>query len=194
MKHILYLFLISVLVFISCEGRKTSHEALLESIEAYDKEVVTEKIVFIPEYYSEREVDTLFQNGYSVQIKTYSDMANSILFTKIEDTINYQTYYRNFKFDIRIERDGKLIFEECFDKKKINLLFRYDTITKSNIEDHEFDKIGILKSIEVNDDAPMADKLKIDVIYAIPETDRTSLHSIIIDKKGRLKVERIGPY
>jgi hypothetical protein len=194
MKHILYLFLVSIIAFTSCEGRKSSHQALLESIETYDKEVNVENSVYIPEYYSEREVDTLFQNGYRVKVKTYSDMDNSVLFTKLKDTINYQTHYQNFKFDIRVERDGNLIFNENFDKNKINSLFQYDTVTKSNIKDYDFDKFGILKSIEVKDDLPISHNVEIEVIYQIPETDRISLHSIIIDNKGNLKVKRIRPY
>ncbi len=186
MKKLLCLLAILIIGFTSCEGRKTQRQALSEDIEAFKKEVEVEKIVYEPEAYMQREVDTLLYNGYRVKIKTYSDMDNAVLFTKIKDTINYQTYYRNFGFDILIEKNGKRIFNQYFNKEKVNSLFKFDTI-----KDYNFVELGVLKSIEINDDLSFSDRIKIEVMYAIPETDKTSLHSLSIDNKGTLKVEHI---
>lgn len=191
MKKLLGLFLLLIIAFTSCEGRKTQSQALSEDIEEFKKEVTLEIAVYKPENYMEREVDTLLHNGYRVKIKTYSDMDNTVLFTKIKDTINYQTHYRNFKFDIQVEKDGKLLYNESFDKKKAHSLFRDYTPTKSINKDTDFDKLAILKSIEVSGNSSFSDRIKIDILYAIPETDKMTLHSLSIDNKGLLEVKRI---
>lgn len=177
------------LAFLNCEGRKTQSQALAEDIEEFKKKVTIEIDVYQPETYVEQEVDTLYHNGYRVKIKTYSDMNNSVLFTKIKDTINYQTYYRNYKFDILVEKDGKLIFNESFDKEKVNQLFKFNSQGKSNAID--FKELGILKSIEINRNSPISDVIKIDLMYVIPETDKNSLYSLLIDNKGVMKIENI---
>ncbi len=174
------------IVFINCEGRTTQSHALAEDIEEFNKKATIEVDVYKPEAYVEREVDTLLNNGYRVNIKTYSDMENTVLFTKIKDTINYQTHYRNYKFDILIEKDGKLIYNESFNKQRINQLLKFSTKTKSN----DFEELGILKSINLNRNSPLLDVIKIDVMYEIPETDKRSLYTLVINAEGVLKVKK----
>ena len=144
--------------------------------------------VYEPESYMEREVDTLLHNGYRVKIKTFTDMENTVLFTKIKDTINYQTYYRNYKFNILVEKDGKRIYSDYFDKQRINQLFKYNASTISELKD--FDQLGILKSIELNKDLTHSEHIEIDIMYAIPNTDRVSLHTISINDEGIMSIER----
>jgi len=190
MRNFVYILLLIALVASSCEGRKTRNQALSEDIEEFKKTVTVEIPVYEPESYIEREVDTLLYNGYRVKINTFSDMENSVLFTKIKDTVNYQTHYRNFKFNILVEKNGKSVYNRLFDKKTINKLFTYDTITKSNIEDDDFDKLGVLKSIELNDDFLNSESVQIDIMYAIPNTNRVSLHTLSINEEGLIHVER----
>jgi hypothetical protein len=191
MKNILGLVLITIIGFTSCEGRKTSHQALSESIEEFKKNVNFETNIYIPETYLELEVDTLLSNGYRVKIKTYSDMSSSVLFTKIKDTINYQTHYRNYKFDITVTKDEKPIYNESFDKKKVNNAFNYDVnlVTDSNL--YSFDKLAVLKSIQVNDDPLYTNMVRIDILYAIPETDRYASHTLFINKKGKSNIVQV---
>ena len=190
MRNFVYILLLIALVASSCEGRKTRNQALSEDIEEFKKTVTVEIPVYEPESYIEREVDTLLHNGYRVKINTFSDMENSVLFTKIKDTVNYQTHYRNFKFNILVEKNGKSVYNRLFDKKAINKLFTYDTITKSNLEDDNFDKLGVLKSIELNDNFPNSESVQIDIMYAIPNTNRVSLHTLSINEEGLIHVER----
>lgn len=188
MRTLLGLLIVVILGFTSCEGRKTQSQALAEDIEEFKKNVSIEIDVYKPESYIEREVDSLLNNGYRVKIKTYTDMENSILFTKIKDTINYQTYYRNFKFDILVEKDGKTIFNKNFNKDKIKTILKYDP--SSDIKMKDFDELAILKSVELNDDFPYSESIKIEIMYAIPETNKQSLHVLSIDDKGQMKIER----
>ncbi|WP_299100568.1 hypothetical protein [uncultured Winogradskyella sp.] len=187
MKNLILLFIITI-AFASCENRRTQSQALSESIEEFKKTVNFESNVFIPENYIEREVDTLMSNGYRVKIKTYSDMTNTVLFSKIKDTINYQTHYRNFKFDIRVEKQGQLIYEESFDKDKANKLFGYrdDFITESPL--HNFNKLAVLQSIQVDDEPTLKNKVLIDVRYTIPETNRFALHTLYVNDNGTINM------
>ncbi|WP_299361897.1 hypothetical protein [Winogradskyella sp.] len=188
MRNIFFILLLLVVAITSCDGRKTKSQALLEDIEEFKKEVTAEIPVYQPESYVEREVDTLLHNGYRVSIKTYSDMEESVLFTKIKDTINYHTYYRNFKFNIIIEKNGNRIFDEQFNKKRMNKLLEYNTTTLSELRG--FDQLSVLKSIELNKNLPNSENIEIDIIYAIPNTDRISFHIMSINEKGIMNIER----
>lgn len=191
MKKVLGLLLLFAIGFTSCEGRKTSRQALSESIEEFKKNINFETSVYIPKTYLEHEVDTLMSNGYRVKIKTYSDMASSVLFTKIKDTINYQTYYRNFKFDISVTKDNKLIYSERFDKQKVNKIFNYNANLVSGSPLYNFDKLAVLKSIQVNDDPSYKNRVLIDILYAIPETDRFASHTLSINENGEWNSEQV---
>ncbi|WP_299521284.1 hypothetical protein [Winogradskyella sp.] len=188
MRNIVCIFLFLVFVVSSCEGRKTKNQALSEDIEEFKKTVTVEVPVYEPKSYLERQVDTLLHNGYRVKIKTHTDMDNAVLFTKIKDTINYQTYYRNFKFSILIERNGKRIFNNYFDKEHINQLFKYNASNIPALKD--FDKLSVLKSIELNEGVSNSESIEIDVLYAIPNTDRVSLHTMIINESGMMTIEQ----
>ena len=190
MRKLLGIFITLIIAFTSCEGRTTQSQALLEDIKVFKESVDISIDIFEPETYLERETDTILSNGYHIKIKTYADMDHSVLFTKIKDTVNYQTYYRNFKFDILVEKDGKTIYNNQFDKQKINKLFRFDSATKSNIDDYDFDKLGVLKSVQLKDSMESSKGITIEVLYAIPETDRYSLHTLLIDKNGTLDITR----
>lgn len=191
MKHLFGLLLLLTIGFTSCEGRKTQNQALSESIQEFKKIVNFETNVFIPESYIEREVDTLMSNGYRVKIKTYTDMTNSVRFSKIKDTINYQTHYRNFKFEVSITKDKKLIYSENFDKQKVNKAFIYKSNLVSGSDLSDFDTLAVLKSIEVNDDPSYTNMVVIDVLYIIPESDRFASHRLFIDAKGKSNIIQV---
>ena len=188
MRHLIGLLLLLIIGFTSCEGRKTSTVALKESVEDFKKNVSIEVKVYEPESYMEQEVDTLLSNGFRVKIKTKSDMANSVLFTKIKDTINYQTYYRNFKFRIVVEKDGNLIFDQNFDKKQINQILDFNSKSEQGSPYRNFNSLAILKSIEVNNESVFENGVEIDIMYAIPNSNRKSNHKFQIDAFGALNV------
>ena len=184
MNRIFGLLLVLVIAFTSCEGRKTQSQALSESIDEFNKSATLEVAIYHPKNYYEREVDTLLSNGYRVKIKTYSDMDHSVLFSKIKDTINYQTYYRNFKFDIRVEKEGQLIYNESFDKLKINKALDYNSNYTSGSLLYNFDKLAVLKSIEIDNDSTLTNIVAIDIMFAIPETEKYASHKLYIDENG----------
>lgn len=186
MRNLLGVLLIIIIGFTSsCEGRKTKNQALAEDIEEFKKTVNVQVEVYMPKNYAERKVDTTLRNGFRVKIKAYTDMDNSVLFTKIKDTINYQTYYRNFKFDILVEKDNKVIYNKSFDKQKANKAFKFNSNLVKGSELYNFDKIAILNAIQVDNDPSYTNMVAIDVMYVIPETDKVSHHKILINDKGK---------
>lgn len=187
MKKLVGLFVIICAILASCEGRRSKNQALKNSIEEYNKRVNVQVDVFEPLNYSEREVDTIMSNGFRVKIKSYTDMNHSVLLTKIKDTINYQTSYRNFKFDIRVEKDGKLLCNETYNKQKVNELFGFNDKYLENDDLYSFNELAILKSINVIDYLENKDHVVVEVMYEIPETSRRSFHKIIIDNKGHIR-------
>lgn len=191
MRKLLGLFLMLVIVFSSCEGRKTTHHALSESIEAFKEKVSLEVDVFEPETYVEHQVDTLMSNGYRVKIKTYSDMDSSVLYTKIKDTINYQTHYRNYKFSILVEKEGKQVFNKQFNKGLVNEILSYNANSTNGSALYNFDKLAVLKSIEVTDNTALTNVVSIDILYAIPESNRYAIHRLYIDENGKFNVKKV---
>ena len=191
MKHLLGLLIIIILGFTSCEDRKTQSQALSESIQEFKKKVNFETNVYIPETYLEQEIDTLMSNGFRVKIKTYSDMSNAVRFSKIKDTINYQTHYRNFKFNISVTKDSKLIYNESFDKQKVNKDFNYDSNLIAGSDLYNFDTLAVLKSIQVNDDPTYTNMVLINIMHAIPESDKYAWHTLFINENGKSNIVQI---
>ena len=185
MRIFLGILLIIVLGFTSCEGRISKTQALEKDIKEFQDSVSIQVDIYKPKNYLEREVDTTLSNGFRVKIKAYTDMDNSILLTKIKDTINYQTYYRNFKFDILVEKDNKVIYNKSFDKEKANKAFKFNPNLVKGSELYNFDKLAILNAIQVDDAPRYINMVAIDVMYAIPETDKVSNHKILINDKGK---------
>ena len=191
MKHLFGLLVILVMGFTSCEGRKTSNQALSESIEEFRKNATFEVDIFIPETYIEKEVDTVLSNGYRVHIKTFTDFENSVRFSKIKDTVNYQTHYRNFKFEISVIKNNKLIYNESFNKIRVNKDFNYNNPIDAGSILYNFDKLAVLKSIQVNDDPSLRNTVGIDILFAIPESDRYAAHTLFIDENGLSNIEQV---
>ena len=185
MKNLLGLFLIIAVISTSCDGRKSQSEALTESIKEFSEKVTLQKDVYKPNDYIERQTDTLLSNGFRVKIKAYTDLNNSVLFTHIKDTINYNTYYRNFKIDISVSKNNKEIFNESIDKQKAIKFFNYKSTLLPDSEFYNFDKLAVLKSVEVNADPVNTNVVAIEFLYAIPESERFAYHTLIIDETGK---------
>lgn len=188
MRKLVGLLLLLIIGFTSCEGRKTSQQALSESIEEFKKKVNLETHVYIPGDYMEHEVDSILSNGFRVKIKTYADMERSVRFSIIKDTVNYQTHYRNFKFDIRVEKEGQLIYEETFDKLKVNKTLGYSDDLSSNSPFYNFSSSAVLKSLSLDEENSLTNEIHINLMYAIPETDKFAMHTLSINEDGSSNV------
>ncbi|NRD21450.1 hypothetical protein HNV08_15450 [Winogradskyella eckloniae] len=188
MKQLILLLILVGSLSISCEGRKTQHQALSESIEEFKKTVNFETHNYIPETYLEQKVDTVLSNGFRVKIKTFSDSTNAVRFSKIKDTINHQTHYRNFKFEISVSKNNVVIYNEHFNKAKVNKAFNYNSNLSPGSKLYNFNTLAVLKSIEVNDDPSYTNMVLIDFVYGIPETDKQASHRMFIDENGKSNI------
>ena len=150
----------------------------------FNKDFKAEIITYEPKDFITTEVDTTMSNGYKVNIKTYTDLENSVDYSDVKDSINYITRYRNYKFNIKVERYGQLIYEETFDKAKANKTLGYNPNFSPDSPFYDFDKLAVLKSIEIDDEPSIKDSVMINVIYAIPNTNRLANHTIFINQDG----------
>ncbi|GGI57293.1 hypothetical protein [Winogradskyella haliclonae] len=186
MKNGLYFILILVIGFTSCEGRKSQRKALTESISSFKKDNTIKINEFIPETYFEHRIDTILSNGFRVKIQTSTDMINQVVFTKTKDNIDYVNNYRNFNFNVTIEKNGKKLFDESFNKQKVNDLFGYSSDIDSEEPIHDFNTLALLKSIHLNEELSVKnDSIYIDIAYAIPNEDYIDWHTLKIDKHGK---------
>lgn len=182
---------IIALGFINCDGRRNTQQALSESISEFKKRVNIEIDVFIPEGYTAHEVDSVLDNGFDVSIKTYTDMEHSTTQTRIKDTINYQTHYRNYIYNILIKKSGRDIYKEQFTKEKANRVLGYTSDLVSESELHDFDKLAVLKRVAVNSEKSSKHSVAIDIMYAIPETERYALHRLFVTEDGKSNIIKV---
>lgn len=183
MKKLLLIFIIGFIGFTSCDGRKSHNKTLVESIkDSFDVDI------YKPEGFVERDVDTLISNGFRVRIKTFVDSTRQVTYNKTEDKINHKTHYKNFKFEILVEKEGKLIYKDSFDKPKANKVFGFRADFVRDSPFYNFDKLAVLKSIEVDDEPSFKDRVMIKFIYAIPETDRYTDETLFINEDGSTNV------
>ena len=95
------LFYLTVLIvlticFTACDGRdrldRTPQEVLQESklLDSFSEQ----EIRFIPKEYAEKTTDTIFSNGYEVDVKMYTDMDNHITVNLVADWKIYKSEKR----------------------------------------------------------------------------------------------------
>ena len=186
MNRLHILILVIIIAFISCDGRDRAYltnEDILQENKLLDS--FSENIQYIPEAYSEAITDTILSNGFRVKIKTYTDLNKNVSLTNIKDSITYTKHYRNYKFDVLIEKENKVIYQKFFDKNVINnemKLFKSD-LTKDSPY-FNFDKLAVLKSIEIDDEPSLKEMVVINLMYIIPNTKRFSTHSLMVNENG----------
>ncbi|WP_299116492.1 hypothetical protein [uncultured Winogradskyella sp.] len=186
MKNGLYFILILVIGFTSCEGRKTQSKSLSESISSFKKNNAIKINEFIPEAYFESRIDTILSNGFRVKIQASTDMTNQVAFTKTKDNIDYANNYRKFNFKVTIEKNGEKLFDESFNKQKVNNIFGYLSDIDSEEPIHNFNTLALLKSIQLNEELSTEnDYIYIDIAYAIPNQDYIDWHTLKIDGDGK---------
>jgi PBP1b-binding outer membrane lipoprotein LpoB len=111
MKKIVFISILLILFFTSCDGRNRATHSNKENVEnskLSDSFLVQTK--YIPQVYSEVISDTILSNGFRVKLKFYSDMESSYLNEFQIDSITYKHYYRNFNAEIKVFKNEKEIY------------------------------------------------------------------------------------
>lgn len=183
MKNVVLLFIIGFIILASCDGRSSNNKSLSEKIDdTFNIEV------YKPKGFVKRDTDTLLSNGFRVKITTTIDSSKKVTYTKKVNNVNQKTHYNNFKFQISVEKEGKLIYKDSFDKPKANTLFGFRNNFVEESPFYNFDKLSVLKAVEVDDEPSLKNEVLIDFIYAIPETNRYTEQTLFISKDGTINV------
>lgn len=102
------LFFTIIIAFLACaDGQERMHKSPQEVLQENKLlDSFSEKqIRFSPETYAEKTTDTIFENGYKVHVKMYSDMNNHIAVEVGNEIVNY----RDFNLEIEVIRDDETI-------------------------------------------------------------------------------------
>lgn len=183
MRKLLGLFIILIIGFTSCEGRKTQYQSLSEDIEEFKKLNVIEKVSYYPEDYTETVNDTILNNGYKIQVKYFSDMQKSIEKEYTKDDIKFRNYYREFNSEVSISFKSKTIFNQLIDKEFLS--------QKGNIPYQKFKNLR-LENMWI-DQTESINSTRIDLLYSeIAGADVDIVHlKLIVYKDGNYDLEEV---
>lgn len=111
MKYFTLLLFLIITAFVSCVGRDRAQNSDKDNVvNSKLSDSFFEKTEYIPEIYTQIDVDTLLSNGFRVKIMVYSDMESSYLNKFQLDSIKYKHYYRYFNADIKVIKNKNEIY------------------------------------------------------------------------------------
>ncbi|CDF79148.1 conserved hypothetical protein [Formosa agariphila KMM 3901] len=181
-KIVYFLFILTIIIFSSCDGRDKTHVKSLQILE--DKNRLTsfaERIKYFPEHYSETITDTILSTGYTIRVKTFVDMKTNILTSNAHTSYNTKILYRNANANVLVTLDDKILFNE--------------TISKGFIQHHRNDTSKlldsyILKSIWIDDSQDFSkDSVIFNIFYSKPEDASINKSFLLtISKQGDFKI------
>ncbi|GAB1855513.1 hypothetical protein MHTCC0001_03470 [Flavobacteriaceae bacterium MHTCC 0001] len=184
MRHLLYILIVGIIVFSSCDGRTTRHDSLKASVSKFKHTIQPTTVTeYYPKHYSEIQTDTILNNGYRVKIKNFTNMNVSVLKASKNGTINYNHFYRQITSEIIVYKYDKLIFEATIDndfiKKHLYHNMAFNTLIHNGISVDE------ISSLEKN-------KLVLNTSFTKPKsTTLSAQYQIIIDSNGLLHIKTL---
>ncbi|MBP0902308.1 hypothetical protein ACFSKN_01660 [Mariniflexile gromovii] len=187
MNKLIYMLLI-VLAFISCNGGKTKKDTLKESVEKFKDTLGTLEIEeYIPKEYTEVKTDTLLSNGFSISIKTYTDMNRSVKFKyKVDATLTHIDHFRDWISEVKIKKNDVLIFNKKLDA---NFFLEQDKTLKDSLNK------AINNKVWINEDFPL-EKNHVYLLggFIFPKAEKVLYYDIKIDSKGNYSIKEIEDY
>lgn len=183
-KHIpSFILAIIVTLCFSCDGRDTVHKSHTEILK--DNKLLdsfSQHTTYIPEHYTERTVDTVLSSGFTIKIKSYTQMESAYLISEKKDSLNYKTYYRNSLANVVVSRNTKKLFNDTISKTFISSY----TKTPLNTLDQY-----ILTSVWLDDkDLPNPEHLKLHIEYCKPEHKACLTYLLTITTAGTFTLEK----
>ena len=140
----------------------------------------SETVTYIPEKYSETEIDTTMSNGFRVFIKTYTDMESSVLNEVKQDTIIHKNYFRNSKINIEIAKNGKLLFNENFEK---------DFFIKKYPDNNKSLENSVLQLVWLDDNRYNENKVYIKIAFCIPDSEICFDYDLTVNGDGSYSIK-----
>jgi len=184
MRTLLFILLISVLSFSGCDGRKTKAESLKDAVTQFKDSL--EIIEYIPEKYAEMKTDTILSNGFSISIKTYTNMKKSVITKHTIDTITHVSHHRDWISEVKIKKNNQLIFNEKIDTE-------FFAKNKINIQDSLPNAMNT--RVWIDDNATIEkDSISLLTVFLNPEDDNFTIYSIKIGNQGTFSLKRLENY
>ncbi|CAH8286267.1 hypothetical protein EV196_106240 [Mariniflexile fucanivorans] len=184
MKNLI-LFCVIIFGLMSCNGGKTKKDTLKTSVEKFKDSIgVLEIEAFIPEEYSEVKTDTILSNGFSIRIKTYTDMNRFVTCQyKIDETLTHIDKFRDWISEVTIKKNDVVIFDKTLDA---NFFLAYDKMIADSLPK------AINSRVLINEDYPV-DKNYVYLLggFILPESEEIIYYNIKIDSKGTCSLEKI---
>lgn len=187
MNKLLFLVLITTITIFSCEGRKSKADALKESVTKFKDSLATLEIVeFIPEKYAEVKTDSILSNGFSISIKTYTNMKKSVIVEHEMDTITNINHHRDWVSEVKVKKRDKLIFDE-----NINTEF----FLKNNINISDYLSKGINTRVWIEENPSMEkDSITLLTVFLNPEDNNFIIYKIKIGNDGKYSLKKLEDY
>lgn len=184
MKNLLLLTLI-ILSILSCNGNKTKHDTLKDSVEKFKDSLETLEVeAYIPENYSEVKTDTILSNGFTISIKTYTDMKRFVTFKyNVDETLTHIDKYRDWISEVKIKKDNVLIFDKILNA---NFFIEQDKTLIDSVSK------AINNKVWVNEDLPL-EKNYVYLLggFIFPESEKVIYYDIKIDSKGSYSLKKL---
>lgn len=140
----------------------------------------SETVTYIPEKYSETEIDTTMSNGFRVFIKTFTDMDSSVLNEVKQDTIIHKTYFRNSIINIEVAKNGKELFNENFEKDFF--IEKYPEYN-GNLEN------SVLQLVWLDDNRFNENKVFIKIAFCIPDSEICFDYDLTVHGDGSYSIK-----
>ena len=176
-NYSIILLLIAITIVTSCDGRdralESNEERVLKSaLSTTDIEIIK----FVPEQYLKTVTDTLLDSKTNIQVSYYSSSNKSVIIANNEHN---ETHYREFKSEIKVFKNDKLLFE--------------DIISKSNFITNEqnFWKNAVLQYVWLDDFESSDDNYKLFCSFLVPESEKYKMYSIHFNNSGEKTIKLI---
>lgn len=178
LKNIGLLLVIVSLTLINCEGRKTPEQSLKESVEAFKAKTTIEDINYTPERYSEVKIDSTLTNGFSINVKHYTDMKHAFVLTKSKDNRIEKINFRHWISDLKISFNNNIVVNT-----KVNNSFIKQLSTTQN--DFNYSHLEILQEKSTKDSITIN-------LYALkPKSKDYLIYELKVYNDGTIDLENI---
>ncbi|WP_372935539.1 hypothetical protein [Seonamhaeicola sp.] len=183
-KIILLLILPIIITFCSCESRQSKNDLLQESISKYKNDFkLIEVKNYYPKTYNEIITDTILSNGYTVKIKTFTDMNNAVSVVSKTSTIYQTDYYRQVTSEVVVFKNNKLIFNKSFNS---NFL-------KQHVFENKNSNNFINNYVYVDEAASLnSNKLVLIASQISPKSNTKDIYKIEIDETGLFTLNKLN--
>lgn len=179
MNKILFIFLILIISFSSCDGRDRAYKSNAKVSKSNTLfESFSKQVKFFPNKPIEISTDTILSNGFQIKLH-YQSLENSFV-SKTKTSEKYATIntnYNNFEAKFQVFKDDELLINQTLNK---SMFSKYET--------PKFWKDAIMQFVWVDFENSSKDFITLNTAFHIPETNIYKDFCIQIDKIGTIEI------